>query len=153
MKAFQDNYPDSLAHCYGCGANNPAGHHFRTFWEGDGTITRFTPQSQHTAIPGFVYGGLIASLIDCHSTGSASAAAAREQGVELTPETTPRFVTASLRVDYIRPTPMGKELVVRGVFEEVKEKKVVVVSEMTVDGELCATGRVVCVKLPENWGS
>lgn len=66
MKAFQDNYPDSLAHCYGCGAHNPAGHHFQTFWEGDGTITRFTPESQHTAIPGFVYGGLVASLIDCH---------------------------------------------------------------------------------------
>lgn len=48
---------------------------------------------------------------------------------------------------------MGKELVVRGAFEEVKERKVVVVSEMTVDGELCATGRVVCVKLPPNWGS
>ncbi|MFA5896987.1 MAG: PaaI family thioesterase, partial [Thermoplasmata archaeon] len=30
MKAFQDTYPDELAHCYGCGRLNEKGLHLRT---------------------------------------------------------------------------------------------------------------------------
>ena len=67
MKAFQDYYPENLAHCYGCGRLNPHGHQIKTFWDGDETVTRFTPLPHHTAVPGFTYGGLIASLVDCHS--------------------------------------------------------------------------------------
>ena len=48
-----------------------AGLQIKSYWDGDETVTRFTPRPQHTAIPGYVYGGLIASLIDCHSTGTA----------------------------------------------------------------------------------
>ena len=72
---IQDYYPDDLAWCYGCGRYNAHGHHFQTAWEGDETVTRFTPEPYHIAIPGYVYGGLLASLIDRHGTGSAAAAA------------------------------------------------------------------------------
>ena len=150
MKAFQDLYPEWAAHCYGCGRLNEHGLKFKTRWDGDESVTRYTPEPQHTAIPGFVYGGLIASLIDCHSTGTAAAAAYRAQGRE--PGTAPelRFVTAALHVDYLRPTPMGVELVVRGKVEEVKERKVVVTSELSANGEVCAKGRVVAVKAPDH---
>ena len=40
MKAFQDYYPENLAHCYGCGRLNPHGHQIKTFWDGDETVTR-----------------------------------------------------------------------------------------------------------------
>lgn len=60
--AIQDDYPDDVAHCYGCGRLNKDGHHFRTGWDGDQTVTIYTPKPVHTAIPGFVYGGLMASL-------------------------------------------------------------------------------------------
>ena len=70
MKAFQDYYPENVSHCYGCGSKNAHGHRIKTFWEGEETVTHFTPEPYHTAIPGFTYGGLIASLIDCHSTGT-----------------------------------------------------------------------------------
>jgi acyl-coenzyme A thioesterase PaaI-like protein len=150
VNAFQDTYPEWAAHCYGCGRLNDAGLKFKTYWDGEGSVTRFTPLPRHTAIPGYVYGGLIASLIDCHSTGTAAAAAYRAQGRE--PGTQPelRFVTASLHVDYLRPTPMDTELVVRGTVEEVKERKVVVTSELYANGEVCARGRVVAVKAPEH---
>lgn len=72
--AIQDEYPDDFAWCYGCGRMNEQGHQFRTGWQEDKTITKYKPMPEHTAIPGFVYGGLIASLIDCHGTGSASLA-------------------------------------------------------------------------------
>ena len=73
--AFQDHYTDDFSHCYGCGRLNEHGHQIKTWIEGDETVARFTPRPYHTAIPGYVYGGLVASLIDCHGTGTAAAAA------------------------------------------------------------------------------
>ena len=71
--AFQAAYPDDVAHCYGCGRLNEHGHRLESRWSGDETVARFTPKPYHTAIPGYVYGGLIASLVDCHGTGTAAA--------------------------------------------------------------------------------
>src|SRR5699024_11591157 len=104
--AIQDHYPDDFSWCYGCGRLNEQGHHFRTGWNGDKTETVYMPRPEHTALPGFIYGGLIASLVDCHGTGSASLALHRKKGYEPGdgPEP-PRFVTASLHVDYLKPTP------------------------------------------------
>jgi acyl-coenzyme A thioesterase PaaI-like protein len=144
--AFQDNYPDELSHCYGCGRLNPDGLQLKSFWDGDETVARFRPRPSHMAIPGYVYGGLLASLIDCHGTGSASAAAGRAR-----PEAAPfRFVTASLHVDYLRPTPIDAELEIRGVIKELKEKKVVVSATVSARGKICARGEVVAVRMPEN---
>lgn len=78
-KAFQDYYPDQLSHCYGCGRLNTAGLQIKSYWDGDESVCEYTPKPYHTALPGCVYGGLIASLIDCHGTGTASAAAYRAE--------------------------------------------------------------------------
>ncbi|OHD65855.1 MAG: hypothetical protein A2176_03300 [Spirochaetes bacterium RBG_13_51_14] len=71
QKAFQELYPDMFSHCYGCGRLNPDGLHIRSYWYGEESVCTFKPREYHTAFPGFVYGGLIASVIDCHSTGTA----------------------------------------------------------------------------------
>lgn len=148
--AFQDHYPDELAHCYGCGRLNRHGHQLKSRWEGDQTVATFTPEPYHIAIPGYVYGGLIASLIDCHGTGTAAAAAAREAGRELDSSAEFRYVTASLQVDYLRPTPLGVPLEVRGSVEEVSGRKVVVTATVSAGGQVCARGRVVAVRMPEH---
>ena len=153
MKAFQDYYPENLAHCYGCGSVNQHGHRIKTFWEGDESVTRFMPEPFHTAIPGFVYGGLLASLIDCHSTGTAAAAMYRSQGREMDSLPALRFVTGSLFVSYLKPTPMGKELEIRGQVKEIKGRKVVVESSVIVDGVVTATGEVVSIQMPDNFGN
>lgn len=147
--AVQDFYPDDLAHCYGCGRLNEQGLHIRSAWEGDETVATITPRDYHTAIPGYVYGGFIASLIDCHGTGSAALAAYRAAGREPGSEPALRFVTGSLHVEYLRPTPMGVSLVARGRIAEVKEKKVVVEIDVSAEGTTCARGRVVAVRMPE----
>jgi len=149
-EAIQDFYPDDLSHCYGCGRLNPHGHQLKTRWDGDETVSLFTPRPEHTAIPGYVYGGLIASLIDCHGTGTAAAAAYREAGREPGTEPPFRFVTASLNVRYLRPTPLGPVLEVRGRVEEIKGRKVVVSATVSADGVVCATGEIVAVQMPEN---
>ena len=149
MKPFQDYYQDDLSHCYGCGTNNKQGHQLKSYWDGDTTVAHFTPEPYHTAIPGYVYGGLIASLIDCHGTGTAAAAAYRAQGREIGSEPPLRYVTASLKVDYLAPTPQGVELELRGSPVEVAKRKVIVEITVKAEGETCARGRVVAVRMPE----
>jgi acyl-coenzyme A thioesterase PaaI-like protein len=148
--AIQDSYPVDVAHCYGCGRLNPHGLHIRSVWDGDETVAILTPREYHTAIPGYVYGGLIASLVDCHGTGSAALAAYRASGRE--PGSLPplRFVTASLHVDFLRPTPLGVPLEARGLIKEVKPRKVVVEIEVRAAGEVRARGQVVAVLMPEH---
>jgi len=149
-KAFQDHYPDDLAHCYGCGHLNEHGHQVKSHWDDEESVCTFEPEPYHTAIPGYVYGGLIASLIDCHSTGTAAAAAYKEAGRAMDTEPVLRFVTASLHVDYLRPTPMGVPLELRGSVKEIKGRKVVVVSTLSANAEVCARGEVVAVQMPEH---
>ncbi|MBI3244631.1 MAG: PaaI family thioesterase [Chloroflexi bacterium] len=150
QKAFQDYYPDQLAHCYGCGRLNEHGLQIKSYQDGDDSVCVFQPKPYHTAIPGYVYGGLIASLIDCHSTGTASAAAYRAQGREMDTDPPLRFLTASLHVDYIRPTPIDGPLEVRARVKEIKGRKVVIVSTLSAGGEICARGEVVTVQMPEH---
>ncbi|OGO08225.1 MAG: thioesterase, partial [Chloroflexi bacterium RBG_13_66_10] len=135
---------------YGCGRLNRDGLQIKSYWEGEESVTRFTPRPSHIAIPGYVYGGLIASLIDCHCTGTAAAAAYRAAGREMGTEPAFRFVTASLHVDYLKPTPLGVPLEVRGTVKEIKGRKIVVTASLSAQGEVCARGEVVAVEVPEN---
>lgn len=151
QKAVQDFYPDDVAHCYGCGRLNEHGHQIKSFWDGDETVAKFFPKEYHTAIPRFVYGGLLASLIDCHGTGTAALVSYRLVNRDY--DTLPpfRFVTASLQVDFLKPTPLGVELELRGKIIEVKGKKVI--SEITISANdaITARGVVVAVQMPESF--
>jgi len=148
-KSFQDYYPDNMAHCYGCGRLNEFGLQIKSYWDGDETVCIFQPRPYHIAIPGYVYGGLIASLIDCHSTGSAAAAAYQAAGRSMDSEPAYRFVTASLHVDYLKPTPLGMPLEVRARIKEIKGRKVVIESSLSASGLVTARGEVVTVQAPD----
>jgi acyl-coenzyme A thioesterase PaaI-like protein len=150
QKAFQDYYPDHFSHCYGCGRLNEQGLHLKSYWDGAESICTFSPSPFHTAIPGYVYGGLIASAIDCHCTGTAAAATYRAEGRAMDTEPRLRFVTASLRVDYLEPTPLGIPLEIRGQVQEVGKRKVVVTALVSAGGQVCARGEVVAVLVPEH---
>ena len=66
-------------------------------------------------------------------------------------EPTLRFVTGSLQVDYLKPTPIDTTITVRARAEEIKGRKVIVASTLYADGVATARGRVVCVRMPEHW--
>jgi len=152
MKAFQDDYSDEFANCYGCGRLNTHGLHIRSFWDGEESVCRFQPKPYHTGgYPGYVYGGLIASLIDCHAAGTASAAKSREIGEEMDTHPPPRFVTASLHVDYLAPTPVDTLLVLRGKVKEIKGRKVIVAVTLSANDKVCARGEVVVVQIPDDF--
>jgi acyl-coenzyme A thioesterase PaaI-like protein len=141
-----------MAHCYGCGRLNEHGHQIKSLWDEDNpdeSVAFFTPKPHHTAIPGYVYGGLLASLIDCHGTGTAAAAAYREAGRSMDTQPALRFLTGSLHVDYLKPTPLGPTLEIRGRVKEVKGRKVVIEEWIVVNGVTTVRGEVVAVQVPE----
>jgi acyl-coenzyme A thioesterase PaaI-like protein len=148
--AIQDYYPDHYSHCYGCGRLNEHGLHIKSYWDGDETVCHFEPQPYHIAVPGYVYGGLVASLIDCHGTGTAAAAAYRAENRAFDTDPPLRYVTAALHVDYVRPTPIGEVLELRARVREIKGRKVVVSVTLYARQEVCARGEVVAVRIPED---
>lgn len=145
---LQDLYPDDFSHCYGCGRLNTHGLHVKTEWvDGEG-VARFQPAPHHMALPGFVYGGLIASLADCHAIATAAGASMVARGEMPGQDPTPRFVTASLQVDFLLPTPLGPELLLRARPTEVSERKVAVAVSLLAEGVERARARVVAVRAP-----
>lgn len=149
-KAFQDYYQEEYSICYGCGRLNRHGLQIKSYWEGDESVCLFTPLPQHTAMAGYVYGGIIASVIDCHGTGTATAAAYRAAGRDMGTEPDLRFVTASLHVDYLRPTPIDAPMELRGKVKEIRGRRVIVSITLSSKGQVCAIGEVVTMKIPEN---
>ncbi|MBP6015977.1 MAG: PaaI family thioesterase [Candidatus Promineofilum sp.] len=151
MKAFQDYYPDEVSYCYGCGRLNEHGLQIKSYWDGDEAVCVYQPRPYHMAVPGFVYGGLIASLIDCHGTGTAAAAMYRAQGRAMDTEPPLRFLTASLHVDYLKPTPIDRPLELRARVKEIKGRKVIVSIDLLAHDEVCAHGEIVTVQVPDEF--
>ena len=150
QKAFQDSYPDDVSHCYGCGRLNDHGLKIKSYWDGEESVCHFKPESYHTAFPGYVYGGLIASLIDCHGTGTAAAAAYKAENREVD-DGGPliRYLTFSLSVRYLRPTPIDGILELRGEVKENRKNRISVHVSVLARGKLCATGEVVCSRVSD----
>jgi acyl-coenzyme A thioesterase PaaI-like protein len=149
-KNFQDYYPDDFAICYGCGKLNEHGHQIKSYWEGEETVCRFQPEPYHTGAQNFVYGGLIASLIDCHGTGTASAAKHRSEGKAIGEGMLTRFVTVALHVDYLAPVPIDETIVLRGRVDEIKGRKITVSVDVFVNDTVCAKGQVIGIAMPED---
>jgi acyl-coenzyme A thioesterase PaaI-like protein len=148
--AIQDLYPADFAHCFGCGRNNPHGHQLKSFAEGNDVVARFTPGPDQMSVPGFVYGGLLASLADCHAMATAAADAEQTAGRRVGDGPVPRFVTAALRVDYLKPTPLGSELEIRGHVTERSAKKAVVAVSISVAGTQTVRAEAVAVRIPKS---
>ena len=147
-RAFQDSYPDTYAHCYGCGRLNDHGLKIKSYWDGEESVCHFRPRPYHSGgFTDYLYGGLIASLIDCHAAGTAAAARARLDGID--PETQPLacFVTASLKVDYLAPTPVDATLEIRARVREIDGRKVWLDASLTAAGSVRAKGTVLMVQV------
>ncbi|MGJ3241243.1 MAG: PaaI family thioesterase [Anaerolineae bacterium] len=144
---IQNTYNPQAAICYGCGVNNPHGLHVQTIWDGEIGHCTFTPRPEHTAFPGYVYGGLLASLIDCHSIGTAIAAMydAEDREPGSAPEIT--CVTGNLNVSYRQPTPIGLELTLKSRVTELGARKAVISTELYAGETLCVLGEVVAVRV------
>jgi len=149
-KAIQDLYPEDYSHCYGCGRLNENGLQIKTCWNGKEGITTFIPDKDQMSMPGFAYGGLIASVIDCSGTATAVAAAYKKEGREPGSEPVIRYVTASLHVDYIRPTPVDCPMELISRVKEISDKRIIISTELSSGGKICAKGEVTAAKIPSS---
>jgi len=131
-------YPDLT--CFGCGHANPDGFHLRSYREGDNTVAIFTPHSEHDNGFGFLNGGIITTVLDCH-TAAVVMLEADQRGWEAEAGAPVPFITAGLEVKFLRPTPLGPALSLRAEPELVSESEIVVNAELVYDKKLRATMR------------
>jgi acyl-coenzyme A thioesterase PaaI-like protein len=145
--AFQDRMPRN--HCFGCGAGNEDGLRIKSFWSGEGeAICRFRPLPHQAAGPrGYLNGGIIATVIDCHGVCTAVADAYRRAGRGIGEGDLIWYVTGSLQVDYRRPTAIDREVEVRASIVEVSGRKTRVACELSSEGEICAEAEVLAVRV------
>lgn len=150
MPAIQDQIPHN--HCYGCGPKNPDGMRIKSYWDGDETVCTYTPRPEQSAGPlQYLYGGTIASIIDCHSVGTAIANYYRREGREIGTGESIWCVTARLTVNYLAPTPIDTDVTLRATIEECREKKTIIRCRVYSGDMQTAEGEVIAVRVPPDW--
>jgi len=105
--SIQDRlYPD-LA-CFGCGPVNERGLQLKSYARADGeVVAAFTPWPEHDNGLGFLNGGIIATVLDCHSAAAVTHEAF-SRGWPPLPGAALPYVTANLEVSYLRPAPLDE---------------------------------------------
>ena len=131
-------WPDGI--CFGCGPNNDKGLQIRSYVEGDRAVARWTPEPHHQAFPGILNGGIIGTLLDCHSNAAAWWALS-DAGTDPGPS-----VTAVYSIELLRPTPIDRELTLIAKVVETSSRKAVVEAHIEVAGEVTAKCRGTFVR-------
>lgn len=153
-RAFQDELAEvGFQHCWGCGSQNEHGLQIKSYWEGDEGVCAWQPQPYHQAWPGIVNGGIIATIIDCHSACTATAAAYRAENRAITTLPIIPYVTASLQIAYLRPTPITAPLLLRATIKEQVGRKTILACTLSAEGEVCVRAEGVMVRLPASAGA
>ncbi len=143
-EAIQDTWPEVGAHCWGCGKNNEHGVQLQSYWEDEETVATWQPNEHHLAFPGILNGGIIATLMDCHATGTASAAAHK---MALGSKEHVMYVTASIYVELLRPTPLDKPVHLRARVKEISGPRISVTCSLFSGDVKCATGEIIAVRV------
>ncbi len=136
MESLQERYAPGNA-CFGCGPANPKGLHVRSFVEGDEVVAEWAPRAEHEAFPGVLCGGIVGTLLDCHSNWTAAWHLMRTAGAERPPCT----VTADYAITLKRPTPTAQPVRLRARPVETHGDRVVVEATLEAGGKVCATCR------------
>jgi acyl-coenzyme A thioesterase PaaI-like protein len=131
-------YPDLT--CFGCGHANPGGLHLRSYRAGNRVVATFTPRPEHDNGFGFVNGGIITTILDCH-TAAVVMWEADQRGWRAEKGAPVPFITAGLEVRFLRPTPLGPAVSLRAEPEKVSESEIVVNAQLMFDEKERATLR------------
>ena len=143
---IQDQWPEEGTFCWGCGKNTEHGLQLKSYWEHDETVAVWEPKEHHLAFPGILNGGIIATLIDCHGTGTANAAAHKASDDS---DQHFMYVTSAISVKYLKPTPLNKPVTLRARVTEMGEKKIKVSCDLYSGDVKCATGEVFTVRVDQ----
>jgi len=133
--------------CYGCGSENPRGLRLQSFREGEEIVATWQPQPHHVSGPGVISGGGLATLMDCHTCAAATEAGYRAEGRAMGEPPLLTYVTASLHVNYLRPTPLAGPLTLRAHVTAMEGRRVVVACTLWAEGEETANAEAVYVRV------
>ncbi|WP_237056848.1 PaaI family thioesterase [Microbulbifer sediminum] len=149
--AIQDQIPHN--HCFGCGPENDAGLQIKSFWTtADSSRCEFMPGAHHCAGPThYLNGGIIATVIDCHTICTAIADGYRQAGREVGTGDKIWYATGKLDIQYRAPAAIDKPAVLEAEIVERTERKTLLTCTLSSDGRVCATAEVVAVRVPDNW--
>jgi len=141
--------------CYGCGALNAHGLHIKSRWDGDDLVCRWQPEPYHIGYPGYVYGGTIASVVDCHAIWTALAAECRERGLPLAGDQPPpfAFVTGQLSVRYLQPALIGRPLELRARVAGRSGRRLTIACRVAQGEAECASAEVIAVRVQPMGGA
>ena len=146
MRAFQEL--GAVRHCHGCGADNEKGLQLKSFWDGDDAIATWHAEPHHCGgTQENLNGGIIASLIDCHSLNLAIARAYRAEHREIGSVPRIGYVTANINVSYLKPTPISVPVELRARITKLEGRKAWVSCTLSAAGEMRATGEVLGIRV------
>ena len=146
--ALQDTWMNAT--CYGCGPANDAGLQIKSYWTEDyeAVVCTHHPQEKYNAgFTNVMYGGLVASLIDCHSMWTAIADAYRREEREHGSQPGITYVTGRLDVRYLKPTPLDVPILLYAKVEEVDGRKTKVFCQLGHEGGVSAEAYVYGVRI------
>jgi acyl-coenzyme A thioesterase PaaI-like protein len=145
-QSFQEQ--GTVSYCHGCGADNEKGLRIKSYWDGNDAIASWRAQPHHCGgRKENLNGGIIASLIDCHSLNLAIAHAYKQEQRPIGSMPRIGYVTANLNVSYLKPTPIAALIQLRARIMKIDGRKAWVNCTLTADGELRATGEVLGVRV------
>lgn len=149
-RAIQDLIPGN--HCYGCGPDNELGLQIKSYWDGNESRCDYTPRPEQCAGPTqFVYGGTIASLIDCHCVCTAIAHQYDKEGRAIGEGEAIWCVTGQLTVNYLAPTPIDRPVHLLATIAESSGRKTVLLCTVTSGDIVTAEGKVTAIRVPPSW--
>ncbi len=123
--------------CFGCGPSNAKGLRVRSFPNGDAVAAEWRCEKHHEAFPGVLNGGIIGSLLDCHSNWTA----AWFIMIHLKSNHPPCTVTAEFHVKLLRPTPTSGPIRLSARAEDIKNDRAIIDAELWAGEKKCATCR------------
>lgn len=144
MKSVQERLAPNNQ-CYGCGPTNDKGLRIRSFEEGDELVCDWQPEPHHLAFPGVVNGGIIGSILDCHSNWTAAVHLMKARSAAEVPPT----VTLDFHVTLKRPTPLDQTLHLRARVVESSADRATVEATVEANGRITATCRGTFVAVKE----
>lgn len=149
--AIQDQIPHN--HCFGCGPENTEGLQIKSYWTGeDSSRCEFVPSPHHCAGPThYLNGGIIATVIDCHTICTAISDGYRQAGRETGVGDKIWYATGKLDVRYKAPAAIGSPVVLEARIVGRSDRKTELKCTLSSDGRVCAEADVVAVRVPDNW--
>ncbi len=142
-KSLQETYaPNGI--CFGCGLKNEKGLRIKSFADGEQVVCEWHAEQHHQAFPGMLSGGIVGTLLDCHSNWTAAHFLMKQNG-KSAPDCT---VTANYSVKLLRPTPFDATIKLVARVTESSEDRATVEAELIANDKVCVTckGLFVIVK-------